>query len=341
MTDRFYSKTSFKLFLIIGMFVVSLLTMSFNFTPNVAYATLSPSSVAGQVVFEYAGIDPDNPVVAPDSPEETVSDVAEVGTSAQLANTGDVTNYILLSVLLISVLIALVVFVSRRCVACVSTSGNHSNDIKSFSKFNILIVGLLSLSLLFGSIFSAIKAYAEIDKPLLIESKVIVNTDGTIESTNIVVKNVSKTDITCTSSLSIGGEESITGWTTNIVSNNTVIHPGESLSGIWNTGSNVLPDAILNRLKAGEEIRCGAGVNIQLSTFEMNWNANGGDGDINKRLVEGDTPDLPSVEPTREGFKFVGWNTKSDGTGDTVDAEYLQNHPLTQDTTYYAKWETA
>lgn len=340
MTDRFYSKTSFKLFLIIGMFVVSLLTMSFNFTPNVAYATLSTSSASGQVVFEYAGIDPDNPVVAPDSPEETVSDVAEVSSQAELANTGDMANFIVLSFVLISVFIAFVVYVSRKHLVCVSTNGNHSSNNKSVSKFNLLIVGLVALVLVFGSVFSGLKAYAELDRPLLIESKVIVNTDGTIESTSILIKNQSNTDISYSQFSSPSGQPSISDWTANIPDNAT-LRPGESLSGTWNTPSNVLPDEILNKLKAGEEVRCGLGALMTLSTFEMNWNANDGVGGINKRLVEGDTPDLPSVEPTREGFKFVGWNTKSDGNGDTVDAEYLQNHPLTQDTTYYAKWETA
>lgn len=42
---------------------------------------------------------------------------------------------------------------------------------------------------------------------------------------------------------------------------------------------------------------------------------------------------LPSVEPRTE-YDFGGWNIKSDGTGETVTADYV----FTKDTTVYAKW---
>lgn len=45
--------------------------------------------------------------------------------------------------------------------------------------------------------------------------------------------------------------------------------------------------------------------------------------------------DLPTVEPTRSGYKFTGWNTKADGTGDIFTAET----DVTESMTVYAQWQ--
>lgn len=44
---------------------------------------------------------------------------------------------------------------------------------------------------------------------------------------------------------------------------------------------------------------------------------------------------LPTVEPTRSGYKFTGWNTKADGTGDIFTAET----DVTESMTVYAQWQ--
>ena len=44
---------------------------------------------------------------------------------------------------------------------------------------------------------------------------------------------------------------------------------------------------------------------------------------------------LPTVEPTRSGYKFTGWNTKSDGTGDVFTAET----DVIESMTVYAQWQ--
>ena len=44
---------------------------------------------------------------------------------------------------------------------------------------------------------------------------------------------------------------------------------------------------------------------------------------------------LPTVEPTRSGYKFTGWNTKADGTGDVFTAET----DVTESMTVYAQWQ--
>ena len=45
--------------------------------------------------------------------------------------------------------------------------------------------------------------------------------------------------------------------------------------------------------------------------------------------------DLPTVEPTRSGCKFTGWNTKPDGTGEAFTAETA----VTESLTVYAQWQ--
>jgi uncharacterized repeat protein (TIGR02543 family) len=41
-------------------------------------------------------------------------------------------------------------------------------------------------------------------------------------------------------------------------------------------------------------------------------------------------------DPTREGYRFVGWNTKADGTGDMWD---FANNKADASYTLYAQWE--
>ena len=71
-------------------------------------------------------------------------------------------------------------------------------------------------------------------------------------------------------------------------------------------------------------------------TYSVSFNANGGTGapaqmtkTFGKNLV------LPAAEPTRNYYKFIGWNTASDGSGETVDGSYKNN----SNATLYALWE--
>lgn len=45
--------------------------------------------------------------------------------------------------------------------------------------------------------------------------------------------------------------------------------------------------------------------------------------------------DLPTTEPTRSGYDFMGWNTKADGTGDAFTA----TTDVTDNMTVYAQWK--
>jgi len=46
------------------------------------------------------------------------------------------------------------------------------------------------------------------------------------------------------------------------------------------------------------------------------------------------------ADPTKEGYKFVSWNTKADGTGDDIDLT-PGTYTFTADLTVYAQWEVA
>ncbi|WP_368094288.1 InlB B-repeat-containing protein [Bifidobacterium catenulatum] len=68
----------------------------------------------------------------------------------------------------------------------------------------------------------------------------------------------------------------------------------------------------------------------------VTYNANGGTGSMT---------DTKTGEPvaastfTRKGYRFVGWNTRADGTGQSVNAGDIAS--FTADTTLYAQWQVA
>ena len=74
-------------------------------------------------------------------------------------------------------------------------------------------------------------------------------------------------------------------------------------------------------------------------TFTLSYNANGGTGEPNSQTITyGLDYTLSSIEPTREGYKFIGWNDDSNSNiaiyspGDTLSYNY-KNYTL------YAIWE--
>ena len=73
------------------------------------------------------------------------------------------------------------------------------------------------------------------------------------------------------------------------------------------------------------------------TSYTVSFNANGGSGaPSNQTKWYGESLTLSSTTPTRTGYTFNGWNTKSDGTGTNYakGASYTGNAALT----LYAKW---
>ena len=74
--------------------------------------------------------------------------------------------------------------------------------------------------------------------------------------------------------------------------------------------------------------------------ISVTFDKNGGDTEANpNRKTQEQNPngnhfELPSVQPTREGYEFTGWNTKADGTGAAFTAET----EVKQSLTVYAQW---
>ena len=74
------------------------------------------------------------------------------------------------------------------------------------------------------------------------------------------------------------------------------------------------------------------------STYIVSYDANGGSGaPSGQGQVEGLSLTLRSTEPTRDGYKFVSWNTKSDGTGTSYAPGDTYSAGVS--VTLYAIWE--
>ncbi len=71
--------------------------------------------------------------------------------------------------------------------------------------------------------------------------------------------------------------------------------------------------------------------------FNITFDKNGGDTEANPKIIpEGDG--LPTTNPTREGYEFVGWYTKNGADGDWGE-QFTAESTVSEDTTIYAKWK--
>lgn len=75
--------------------------------------------------------------------------------------------------------------------------------------------------------------------------------------------------------------------------------------------------------------------------FTLTFDANGGDGTMKEILHDGETPlNLEGNTFTYPGHKFLGWNTKADGSGEDVEDKKQGYEPGMKDITLYAQWES-
>ena len=77
------------------------------------------------------------------------------------------------------------------------------------------------------------------------------------------------------------------------------------------------------------------------NNYIIEFDANTGAGIMENQIFTYDTPQLIALNTfTKEGFKFVGWNTKVDGTGTNyTDAQSILNILTTGNQVLYAQWQ--
>ena len=76
-----------------------------------------------------------------------------------------------------------------------------------------------------------------------------------------------------------------------------------------------------------------------VSDYEVTFDINGGDSEIpvSQMVAYGDLVQEPGIQPTKIGYRFNGWNTAVDGSGDIWD--FMTSTMPSSDMTLYAKWQ--
>lgn len=121
-----------------------------------------------------------------------------------------------------------------------------------------------------------------------------------------------------------------------------------SVSGDVNLDGNVNNrdlTAILNGINSNETLYSIWTKQISYVTYVINYSANGGN--IGTPIMQTVNGEIGNVKFTvmgndsyyRNGYRFVGWNTKSNGTG--TDYNVGTEMPISDNLTLYAKWEVA
>ena len=77
------------------------------------------------------------------------------------------------------------------------------------------------------------------------------------------------------------------------------------------------------------------------NTYTVRFNANKGTGKMpdQKGILYGEATELSPCAFTRKGYRFTGWNTKANGTGETVDEALNLTATNRGTVTLYAQWE--
>ncbi len=109
----------------------------------------------------------------------------------------------------------------------------------------------------------------------------------------------------------------------------------------WNTQADGTGAAFTAETEVKQSLTVYAQWTRKQTEISVTFDKNGGDTEADPRVTtqkvdEGASArfELPSVQPTREGYEFTGWNTKADGTGAAFTAET----EVKQSLTVYAQW---
>lgn len=324
---------------VISIVLSCVLALSFVWSET-AFAATENIDLEGTMTFslEYqedpAPIVPDDVAGSDDATQDALR-ASEISRSAMLARTSDVLLYAVLALLIGSLFFAYLSVKSTRKVPA-HAKGNASVNACS-SKHKLIIVAMLGISLVLGTTSVGIRAFAEdedVPSPVTLSSNVVVNQHGKILLNTLSFTNKLTGDVTIDE---LNAPDELSGWVADI-DNDQVIPAGESVEKTWTPDSDVIPGSLLDRVNAGEEVKLAFSVKASYNKFTLTWDGNfAGSMNATTQYVENDVADFPQT-PDRENYDFASWNTNSNGTGDEVTTEYLQNNPIAEDTTFYAVW---
>lgn len=145
-----------------------------------------------------------------------------------------------------------------------------------------------------------------------------------------------------------GGKSSLKDMSTKYEANLTLPKSGVTRTGYSFTGWNTEPDGTGNDYAPGQRVsQLTQGESITLyarwtpNTYTVRFNANKGTGKMpdQKGIPYGEATELSPCTFTRKGYQFTGWNTKANGTGETVDEALNLTAANKGTVTLYAQWE--
>lgn len=145
-----------------------------------------------------------------------------------------------------------------------------------------------------------------------------------------------------------GGKSSLKDMSTKYEANLTLPKSGVTRTGYSFTGWNTEPDGTGNDYAPGQRVsQLTQGESITLyarwtpNTYTVRFNANKGTGKMpdQKGILYGEATELSPCAFTRKGYQFTGWNTKANGTGETVDEALNLTAANKGTVTLYAQWE--
>lgn len=145
-----------------------------------------------------------------------------------------------------------------------------------------------------------------------------------------------------------GGKSSLKDMSTKYEANLTLPKSGVTRTGYSFTGWNTEPDGTGNDYAPGQRVsQLTQGESITLyarwtpNTYTVRFNANKGTGKMpdQKGILYGEATELSPCAFARKGYQFTGWNTKANGTGETVDEALNLTAANKGTVTLYAQWE--
>ena len=118
---------------------------------------------------------------------------------------------------------------------------------------------------------------------------------------------------------------------------------GAAESGEYYTEPAILSGTYFYSKNVGPHFRTCFELNVSKLSNTLYYDANGGEGGPSSNYTNDKNITIQSKTPTRDGYEFVGWNTKADGTGTTYQPS--SSYPIDpngiggQKVTLYAMWQ--